>query len=149
MKCTERMKCTESNWKAIAMRWNKGKAVILVSTLETTKIRSTLHTSQNADNVPRDQSQGQVLLEALLLPVVTRHISKFLCNVAQERGGRLNIHTSRPLNSDWLTLNTFVPGLIQAVVRVTKCWTKAHELNQLKNCRTCGLHSKVVCQHCT
>ena len=32
-------------------------------------------------------------------------------------------------------------------VRVTECWTKAHELNQLKNRKTRRC-TQAVCQHC-
>jgi len=32
-------------------------------------------------------------------------------------------------------------------VRATECGAKAHELNQLKNCKTGGC-TKAVCQHC-
>ena len=32
-------------------------------------------------------------------------------------------------------------------VRATECWAKAHELNQLKNCKTRG-RTEVVCQDC-
>jgi len=82
-------------WKAIAMHWSRGKwgAVILVSTLATTEIRSNLHTYQYAGSVPPNYSQGQVLVESVLFPGVTRHINKFLCEAAQKGGSGLTMHT--------------------------------------------------------
>jgi len=59
---------------------------MLVNMLGTTKIRANLHI---AGRVPFDQSQGQALVEQLLLPTVTSCINKFLCKAARERGGEL------------------------------------------------------------
>jgi len=74
---------------------NKGKwqAVILVNTLGMAKILSNLHAGQYVGSISLDQSQGQVLVEPILLPGVNRHINKFLCKAAQEMGSGLAIDT--------------------------------------------------------
>jgi len=79
----------------------KWGAVILVSTLETAKIRSNPHTGQYVSRVPSDHSHGQTLVEPLSLPGITEHINKFLCEAAQKMDSRLTVHTSG-FDCDWL-----------------------------------------------
>jgi len=91
----------------------KRQAATLVSALitkttatkkRTDSIRSNLHTGQYAGSVSSDHSQGQALVEPLVLPAVTRHTNKFLCKAGHsKRGGGLAIHTS-PLNCNWLNM---------------------------------------------
>jgi len=50
----------------------------------TGKIRSNLHTGQYAGSISPGHSQGQVLVEPLVLPGVTRHINKFLRKTTQK-----------------------------------------------------------------
>ena len=69
------------------------------TTKKTAKIRSNLHTGQYAGSVSPDH--GQALLEALSLPGVTRHTSKFFCETTQKRGSARAINTSS-LNCIWL-----------------------------------------------
>ena len=79
---------------------------MVVSTLKaarkrTGKIRSHLHSSQYAGSISPGHSQGQTLVEPLVLPGITRHINKFLRKTTQKRGSGLAIHTSG-LNCHWL-----------------------------------------------
>ena len=67
----------------------------------TGKIRSKLHTGQYAGNISPGHSQGQTLVEPLVLPGVARHIKKFFRKTAQKRGSGFAIHTSG-LNCQWL-----------------------------------------------
>jgi len=67
----------------------------------TGKIRSKLHTGQYAGNISPGHSQGQTLVEPLVLPGVARLINKFLRKTTQNRGSGLAIHTSG-LNCHWL-----------------------------------------------
>jgi len=81
---------------------------MVVSTLNagrkrTVKIRSNLHTGQYAGSISLGHSQGQTLVEPLVLPGVTRHINKleFLRKTTQKRGSGFAVHTSG-LNCHWL-----------------------------------------------
>jgi len=81
---------------------------MVVSTLKaarkrTSKIRSNLHTGQYASSTSPGHSQGQMLVEPLALPGVTRHINKFLRKTTQKKGSGLAIHTSG-LNCHWLKM---------------------------------------------
>ena len=75
-------------------------AVILASTLGIAKIRSNLHASQYAGSSSSDQSQGQTLVEPLLLPGVTRHQQVSLQNNSK-KDRVLAIHPSG-FNYNWL-----------------------------------------------
>jgi len=67
----------------------------------TGKIRSNLHTGQYADSISPGHSQGQTLVEPLVLPGVVRHINKFLRKTTQKRSSGHAIHTSG-FNCHWL-----------------------------------------------
>jgi len=74
----------DSSGNSYTLIQGKWQAATLVSTLEASKkrtdsIRSNLHAGHYASSVTSGHSQGQVLVEPLALPVVTRHINKFLC----------------------------------------------------------------------
>ena len=80
----------------------KWQAVILVCTLGTTRIISNLHTGQYPSGVLSDHSQGHALVvKPLSLPWVTKHINKFLYEVAHKGGSGIAIHTNG-FNCDWL-----------------------------------------------
>ena len=83
------------------MHWRLVGTVILGSTLGTTKIKSNLNTGQYTGSVPSDHSQGQAMVEPLLLPGITRYINKFFWKATQKRGGGLHTHTSG-FDCDWL-----------------------------------------------
>jgi len=56
-------------------------------------------------------------------------------------GIRTALHAGRiELAAGWERVDKFF-------VQVTECRAKAHELNQLKNCKTRGC-TELVCQHC-
>jgi len=67
----------------------------------TGKITSNLHTGQYAGSISPGHSQGQTLVEPLVLPGIARHINKFFRKTTQKRGSGLAIHTSG-LNCHWL-----------------------------------------------
>jgi len=50
----------------------------------TRKIRSNSHTGQYAGSISLEHSQGQTLVEPLVLPGVARHINKFLRKTTQK-----------------------------------------------------------------
>jgi len=63
---------------------------MVVSTLKAArkragKIRSNLHTGHYAGSISLGHSQGQTLVEPLVLPGVARHINKFLRKTTQKR----------------------------------------------------------------
>jgi len=60
-----------------------------------------LHTGQYVGSISLGHSQGQTLVEPLVIPGVTRHINKFLRKITQKGGSGLAIHTSG-LNCHWL-----------------------------------------------
>jgi len=84
-----------------------GKALMVVSTLikaarkRTGKIRSNFHTGQYAGSISTGHSQGQTLVEPLVIPEVARHIKKFLRKTTPKRVSGFDIHTSG-LNCHWL-----------------------------------------------
>jgi len=47
-------------------------------------VTSNLHTDQYGGSVSFEHSQGQALVESLVLPGVTRHINEFLCKATQK-----------------------------------------------------------------
>jgi len=96
-KLTESIEHLEGN----SMHWRLVGTVILGSTLGTTKIKSNLNTGQYTGSVPSDHSQGQAMVEPLLLPGITRYINKFFWKATQKRGGGLHTHTSG-FDCDWL-----------------------------------------------
>jgi len=63
---------------------------MVISTLKaatrkrTRKVRSNSHTGQYAGSISPDHRQGQMLVEPLVLPGITRHINEFLCKTTQK-----------------------------------------------------------------
>ena len=83
------------------LKRGKWLAGTLVNALRVAKIRSNMHTGQNAGSVPSDHGQRQALVEPLLLSGVAWNVNEFLSETAQEGRNGLAVHTSG-FDCNWL-----------------------------------------------